>query len=369
VRSPSWSTLWRAFVAEQVGPLTRYTLGPLLSALAFPYGWAHRLRIHAYHRHWRLVKQLPCRVISVGNLTLGGTGKTPIVEAISRLLQQEGWRVAILSRGYGGASRATVTIVSDGRNCLATPDVAGDEPLLLAEHLPGVPVIVGADRYAAGMHAIEHFGVHAVILDDGYQHVRLARDLDLLLLDAARPFGNGRLFPRGDLREPPAALARADAVVFTHWEPPRTDPTIAVALSPQRLPIFYSQHEPVDIGVLADGRTLPLAAIKGRRVMAFCGIGAPEHFRQTLQRLQATVVACRAFPDHHPFTRPELDRLIEDTARHDAEILVTTEKDGIRLRQHKPLPEHLWAVRIRAMIAAPCDAWRALLLRNMPLKT
>lgn len=363
-----WNTLWRAFIGGQVGPLTRCTLGPLLTVLTFLYDWAHQLRLQMYRRNWRSVKHLPCRVISVGNLTLGGTGKTPIVEAICSLLQQEGIKVGILSRGYGGTSRAGVTIISDGENCILSPDIAGDEPVLLAEHLPGVPVIVGIDRYASGMLAVERFGVDVVVLDDGFQHVRLARDLDLLLLDSAQPFGNGRVFPHGNLRERPAGLARAHAIVLTHWDPENLEPTRELNISARTQRLFYSQHEPLDIRVLTDGRILPLTSIKGRRVMAFCGIGAPERFRQTLHHLEATVVACKAFPDHHPFTRAELGSLLEEAKRCEADLLVTTEKDGIRLRKYRSLPMHLWEVRVRATIAAHRDIWKACIVGGVRSK-
>jgi tetraacyldisaccharide 4'-kinase len=301
-------------------------------------------------------------VISIGNLTLGGTGKTPMVEAVASLLQQEGLRVAILSRGYGGSSRGALAIVSDGEKCLLSPEVAGDEPVLLAERLPGVPVVVGRNRYAAGMLAIKHFGVKVIVLDDGFQHVQLARDLDILLLDARRPFGNGRLFPRGNLRERPTALARAHATVFTRWNPDSTHPSAAPRLPPLTSPIFYSQHQPVDLRVLNDGQILPLTALKGRRILAFCGIGTPDHFHQTLQQLEAEVVTRVTFPDHHPFVRSELEPLIQQARDRGADILVTTEKDGVRLRKFRPLPGHIWELRIRAAIVALETLWKAYIL-------
>lgn len=359
------STLWRAFLEGKAGPLARWTLGPLLTTLSYPYGWAHQLRLQAYHRRWLTVKRLPCRVISIGNLTLGGTGKTPMVEAVANLLRQEGLRVGILSRGYGGSSRAALSVVSDGEKCLLSPDVAGDEPVLLAERLPGVPVLVGRNRYAAGMLAVERFSVEVIVLDDGFQHVQLARDLDILLLDASRPLGNGRLFPRGDLRERPTALARAHATVFTRWNPDSTHSSAAPKLPPLTPPIFYSQHQPLDLRVLNDGQILPLTALKGRRILAFCGIGAPDHFRQTLQRLEAEVVTCMTFPDHHPFARSEIEPLVQKAKDWGAEILVTTEKDGVRLRKYRPLPGHIWELRIRATIVAPETLWKTYILRTM----
>lgn len=358
----SLSTLWRAFVRGEAGPLSRWMLGPLLMALARPYDGVHQLRLQAYHRGWLAVRRLPCRVISIGNLTLGGTGKTPMVEAVAGLLQREGLCVGILSRGYGGTSRKAITMVSDGERCLVSPSVAGDEPVLLAERLPGIPVVVARDRYAAGMLAIERFGVSVIVLDDGFQHVQLARDVNILVLDAARPFGNGRLFPRGDLRERPAALTRAHAIVLTHWDPDNAYPIAALALPQPAPPVFYSQHEPLDLRRFDDGHILPPTSLKGRRILAFCGIGTPEHFRQTLQRLEAEVVTCIAFPDHHPFTPADLEHLVQMAKYHGAEMLVTTEKDGVRLREYRPLPGHMWALRIRATIVAQADVWKAYVL-------
>jgi tetraacyldisaccharide 4'-kinase len=223
-------------------------------------------------------------------------------------------------------------------------------------------VIVGKDRYAAGMFAVEHFGVDAIVLDDGFQHVQLARDLDLLLLDATRPFGNGRLFPRGDLRERPAAIARADAVVLTRWEPGTAPSLPAQPLVRSALPLFSSQHLPLDLRVLADGHILPLAALRGRRVMAFCGIGTPNHFCLTLQRLGAEIAAFEAFPDHYPYTRPEIEQLVLTARQHHADILVTTEKDGVRLRRLQPLAGQVWALRIHATIVEQEAAWKTYIL-------
>ncbi len=361
----SLTALWRAIVEQKTGRLTRCTVGPLLTAIAWPYDWAHQLRLRLYTRGWASVKRLPCRVLSVGNLTLGGTGKTPLVEAIAILLRDKGYRVGVLSRGYGGKRRESIIVVSDGKRCLASPDVAGDEPVLLAEHLPGVPVLVGKDRYMAGVLAAERFGVEVAVLDDGFQHLQLARDLDILVLDAARPFGNGRLFPRGDLRERPSALTRADAVVLTHWESSIAISTSVLPLPHPIPPLFRSQHEALDLHVLQDGQTLPLASLKGRRVLAFCGIGTPESFQRILNSVGAAVVGFIPFPDHHPYTRRELEGLGHAAQAHNAEVMVTTEKDGIWLRRLLPLAWPVWALRIRATIVDQEAAWEACILRAL----
>jgi tetraacyldisaccharide 4'-kinase len=283
-----------------------------------------------------------------------------MVEAVATLLRQHGTRVAVLSRGYGGTRRGVITVVSDGVRCLVPPDVAGDEPVLLAERLTGVPVLVAQDRFAAGKLAIERFEVEVVVLDDGFQHVQLARDLDMLLLDAGRPFGNGRLFPRGDLRERPTALARADVIVLTRWEP--SMPAAPSPLSLPLPPIFCSRHEPYTARLLQDGRMLPLAAFQGRRLVAFCGIGMPEDFHHMLQRLGVVVVAFRPFPDHHPYTHRELADLCRTARQLGAEALVTTEKDGVRLRGLGLCPWPVWAVQIQCRIVNQRATWKAYIL-------
>ena len=357
--------LWKAIVDGEASALARWTLGPLLTTISYPYNWTHELRLQAYDRRWAAVRRLPCRVISIGNLTLGGTGKTPVVELVAGLLQQAGVRVCVLSRGYGGRAQSAITVVSDGKRCLVPPDVVGDEPVLLAEHLSELPVIVGKDRYAAGMLAIERFGVDAIVLDDAFQHIQLARDLNILLLDAGRPFGNGRLFPRGELRDRPAAMARADAIVLTRWESTAAASTLVTQLVESNLPLFRSQHTPLDLRVLRDGHILPLTSLKGQRIVAFCGIGAPDHFRLTLQRLGAEIAAFVAFSDHHPYTRSEIEQLDMVSKQHRAAIIVTTEKDSVRLRQLPPLAGRVCELRIRATIVEQDAAWRAYILNTM----
>jgi len=243
-----------------------------------------------------------------------------------------------------------------------SPEVAGDEPVLLAEHLVGLPVIVGKDRYAAGMVAIERFGVEVIVLDDGFQHVQLARNLNVLLLDAARPLGNARLFPRGDLRERPVGMARADAIVFTRWDAKASSSLSALQLVQPGLPLFCSQHEPIDLRPLSAGQCLPLTALKGRRILAFCGIGTPDHFRQTLQALEAEIVAFAVFPDHHPYTRLEIEQLVQMANQHSAETIITTEKDGVRLRELQLWTKQVWELRIRATIVVQEAAWETCIL-------
>jgi tetraacyldisaccharide 4'-kinase len=280
---------------------------------------------------------------------------------VAAFLQQEGARVCVLSRGYGGRTPSALTVVSDGETCLAAPDDVGDEPVLLAEHLAELPVVVGKDRYAAGMLAIERFGVDTIVLDDGFQHVQLARDRNILLLDTRRPFGNGRLFPRGNLRDRPAAIVRADALVLTRWESTSAASSLVLQLGQTKLPLFCSQHTPLDLRVLGTGHILPLTSLKGQRIMAFCGIGEPYHFRLSLQRLGAEIAAFVAFSDHHSYTPSEIERLDRVARQHRVAIIVTTEKDGVRLRHMRPSAGQVWELRIRATIVEQEAAWKAYL--------
>jgi tetraacyldisaccharide 4'-kinase len=244
--------------------------------------------------------------------------------------------------------------------------VVGDEPVLLAEHLAELPVIVGKDRYTAGRFAIERFGVDTIVLDDGFQHVQLARDLNILLLDTRRPFGNGRLFPRGELREQPEAVARADVIVLTRWEAnPAASPPVP-PLGPAERLLFRSQHTPMDLHVLGAGYNLPLTSLSGQRILAFCGIGAPDHFRHTLQRLGADIVAFVAFSDHHPYTQAEIAQLEQVATQHRVDILVTTEKDGVRLRHMHLSTGRIWELRIRATIVDEEAAWKTYISSKLP---
>ncbi len=208
------------FFYQVISPQRKFYHIPIylgLKIISGIYFWAIQFRLWAYR--WGLFPQrkLDCRVISVGNLTLGGTGKTPFVIMIAETLRGHGRKPAILSRGYGGRSNKEVNVVCDGRTILMTPDFAGDEPVMIAQRLQNIPVLTGADRYQAGRYAMDNFGVDSLVLDDGFQHLSLQRDFDILLFDHQRPFGNGSLFPAGELREPASSARRADRVCVTRY--------------------------------------------------------------------------------------------------------------------------------------------------------
>jgi tetraacyldisaccharide 4'-kinase len=293
-------------------------------------------------------RRLPCRVISVGNLTVGGTGKTPLTIWLARWYRRQGWRVVVLSRGYGAHRERPVQVVSTGAGPLIDWRAAGDEPYMLAQALPGIPVLIALDRYLGGRYACEHFRAQVLILDDGFQHYALHRDLDVVLIDASNPFGAGALLPRGMLREPLRALQRADVVVLTrvdmatetlsalykhirrwHARPPISSVTVAEALS-------QWGHDRLETPT----------QLAGQRVVAFAGIGNPSALVATLEQLGAEVVACLVYPDHHPYTLDDWQAILEVAQQQRAAYLVTTDKDAVRMATDWDAPLPLYTVRV-----------------------
>ncbi|MCP9927405.1 tetraacyldisaccharide 4'-kinase [Cyanobium sp. CH-040] len=295
-------------------PTPRFWYRPrpgLRAWLLRPCGWLYGLAVHV-HRLQSRPWQPPLPVVSVGNLTLGGTGKTPLVIALARELTLRGWRPAVLSRGYGSGRREPLRVEPQ----MAAAAV-GDEPLELVRALPGVPVWIGSDRVASARRALEA-GADLLLLDDGLQHWRLARDCDVSVLDGQRRLGNGLLFPAGPLREPPAALARADLLVLTGMEP---EPGALAGLPwPAERPWFGIQ-----------GRLALPAGLRERPLLAFCGIGLPEKFFAALRQEGCRLVGCEAFPDHHPYARTDVERLLTLARAQQNATLVTTAKDWQRL--------------------------------------
>lgn len=318
-------------------------LSPLLVVFSFLYGFGVRLRLNKYRKLKR--RSLPGFVVSIGNLTTGGTGKTPAACMLAKWASGQGYRVAILSRGYGGRSKKRVLEVSDGNVLIARQAEAGDEPYLMAKKLKKVPVVISKKRYVAGLLAYDRFKTNFFILDDGFQHLALRRDLNLVLIDALNPFGNGRLLPRGPLREPVDGLERADAFVITRSERAEDHKTLKIINHRQSSdelkeilerkfpgrPIFRSDHLPEQIIFPTKYKTYDPEFLKGKRVLAFAGIARPEVFADTLNRLGAEVVFFRGFRDHHPYRHHEIQDLITKKERLQADFLMTTEKDWVRM--------------------------------------
>lgn len=322
----------------------RSLLLPPLSAL---YGAVVGTRTSLYTRGTFKTRRLPRPVISVGNITAGGTGKTPMVEWLARVLAEEGIKPCILTRGYRRRNPGERVLVSDGQAVLTTPDEAGDEPFLLATNLIGIAAVVcDQDRYAAGTGAIKHLHSDCFILDDGFQHLQLARDLNILMIDATNPFGGGHLLPYGTLRESLAGLTRADCIVLTRTD--QTDDVVAVQTEVQRLagdrPIFTSRMKTSEVSQLeVKGGELPA----GSRVASFCAIGNSKTFHRQARREGFTIVYQKSFPDHYHYSQSDANKLTQKAIESGATALLTTAKDAVKLSSLKlELPCFVLQIRI-----------------------
>lgn len=283
----------------------------------------------------RRQRRLPKKVICVGNLTTGGTGKTPAAIALAKEAQKRGFKPCVLTRGYKGRLKGPV-VVNSGMDAL---DV-GDEPLLMAGKLEGIAVIKGGDRYASGMFALNSVKPEPdlFILDDGFQHRRLWRDLDILLIDSGNPFDNGRLLPLGMLREPLSQMKRADVVVMTRSTGEGVNDLMHfIKKYNKRAPVFEASHVLTSIKKLSGGK-LSMKEISGRDVFAFCAIAGPEHFINDLTRAGAHVKGWKAFRDHHPYTQGDMDAIGQAARDCGAEWIATTEKDIMKLRGNVKWP-------------------------------
>ncbi len=359
-----WQTLhdiwWR--LATQSHPRTFFDslACGALQTCAIPYGVVAALRNTAYDRGWARQASLPCRVVSVGNLTVGGTGKTACVELIARKLQACGRRVAVLSRGYGGAHRdywlrwEAGTLVVNGEAGAGLNGLA-DEPQLLARHLEGLPVVVGTERLRTGQVACTTFQADTVVLDDGFQHRRLRRDCDIVLINARMPLGGWAMLPRGPMREPLEAIQRAQVVILTKAD---EAPDALEAhrgrlreLNPHAA-LVAAVHEPTEIMDGFTGERAVCARLHGPRVGLVSSIGDPQGFESTVRRLHAGVRWHQRFPDHHRYRAADWAALCARARIGQLEALVTTEKDWVRLRpiaSEAPRPSSvlLWVLRIR----------------------
>ena len=328
-------------------PSASRRLAVVLKGLASLYGIGIQCRTQLFRSRWRVSHRLPCKVVSIGNITLGGTGKTPMSVYMARLIHGFGCRVAIVSRGYKGSAEKNGGVVSDGQALLMDPSSAGDEPFLMAQQLLplGIPVIVGRDRVRAGQRAVQRYQTEVIVLDDGFQHLRLARDLDIVLLDAQQPFGNGYLVPRGTLREPLSSLSRADACLLTRC------PRAAIAKrfaghsqtirSPtgddRRRPVFAAAHAPFISECFSakhsDGwaAKIQMKEWRGCPVFAFSGLARNDTFQKMLCEMGFDLRGYTAFDDHHDYSRDDILAIAQRADRKGANLLVTTEKDRVKL--------------------------------------
>lgn len=323
--------------------------------------------------NWRILrdKTLGVQVIAVGNLTVGGTGKTPVVEKFARELQNAGRKVAILSRGYRSkpvpihtkfinkvllrADQTPPRIVSDGKSLLLDSETAGDEPYMLASNLKDVVVLVDKDRVKAGRYAIEKYGCDTLLLDDGFQYWDLrGRRHDVVLIDRQQPFGNEHLLPRGTLREPPSHLARAHTIFITKSDGNTGALRERIAKLNATAAVIECVHQPLYFEDVFTGERVGLDLLKGKRVASLSGIAQPESFEQSLVKLGGELVYSKRFADHHRFSQQEIINAINRAKKRQAHMILTTQKDAVRFPKidRRDLPFYFMRVEIKIVAGA-----------------
>lgn len=336
--------------------------GAFLQGLSYLFDGLVRLRLWLYRHRILHDQPLGCLVVVVGNLTVGGTGKTPVVEKFARALADRGRRVAILSRGYKSkrpplwrrawnalthTDEPPPRVVSDGTYVLLDSEQAGDEPYMLARNLPDVVVLVDKNRVKAGTYAIRRFGCDTLVLDDGFQYLPLKGRLNLVLVDKTNPFGNGRLLPRGILREPVRHLRRASYVFITKSNGER-DPELEEII--QRhcpgVDVIECAHRPQYLQRLGVAERRPVDYLRGRRIGAFSGIATPESFEHFLRELGAELLMTQRYLDHYRYTPEDIDALFAEARAAGAECLVTTEKDAVRVNETRAFPLPFYYLRL-----------------------
>ena len=352
--------------ADRDQPVAIRILLALLKVLSLLLAAAVGIRYFLYHVGILRRFPLGVQVISIGNVTAGGTGKTPVTEIFARTLAAEGRKVAILSRGYRRKEAPwwvrmftqVVTpplVVSDGRHVLRDSAGGGDEPYMLASNLPGVVVVVDRDRVKAGRYAVKRFGCDTIILDDGFQYQRLKHSIEVVLVDATNPFGNGNMLPRGILREPVRNLRRADIIFLTKCSGDVSAVREEVRRYNQTAEIVECKHAPKSLKDVWSREEFPLSWLHGKTTCTLSGIASPKGFENSLRRLGAKVVWCERYADHHRYDSSEILYALNRTADMGADALVTTEKDAVRFPRFETTPVRCLYLRIAIEILSGAE--------------
>ena len=326
----------------------------LLQVFSYVYGGLVKLKLAGYRVGLFKQKKLDCFVISLGNITVGGTGKTPTAYQLATYIRDLGYKVVILNRGYRSKWHGEVGVVSDGHELKMDASYAGDEAFMLAKHLPKIPVLIGPERAISGQYAIDNYDAEVAILDDGFQHWQLQRDLDIVLVDAVNVFGNGYMLPRGTLREPMSHLARADVFLLTKVDQAADGSCQYIKDTISRYNdealLLDSVHQPksfIRLEEWADniaGEGVPVSFMSGKRVMAVSAIGNPASFEHTIGSTGAEIIESLRFPDHHDFTADEFSDIISQAAKNDVEAIIITEKDAVKVPDLTNVKQELQAV-------------------------
>lgn len=349
-------------------------LRTLLLYISFIFGKFVALRLWLYRTHLFRQHIIGCPVISIGNLTVGGTGKTPVVEKLARELTEQGGRVAILSRGYKSVPKTFLKrmiervrknqhlfaprVVSEGGALLLDSRTAGDEPFMLAKNLKKVAVLVDRDRVKSGLYAIQQLGCDLLLLDDGLQYLKLRHRFDIVLIDREAPFGNEFLLPRGTLREPPENLRRATHIIITKCNGnDLSELHQRIRILNRTAHIIECRHCPVELCNMVTGETLPLEHLKNLKVGVLSGIASPESFEQGLKKLGADLVFSQHYTDHHRYSRKEIKRFIRRCARRELPLILTTEKDAVRIPRLLNAEIPIYYLRIQIEILKGAEHW------------
>ncbi len=337
-------------------------MNPLLLPFSAGFRLGVALRHAGYQRGWFKTRRLARPVVSVGNLTVGGTGKTPLVACVAKILLGRGWKPSILTRGYGRSSKAEMIVLAPGADRRANAQEIGDESALLARALPYTPLIICADRFRGGQAAEGRFQVDVHILDDGFQHWTLARDVDLLVLDATQSISDWQLLPAGRQREPLSALRRAQIVVLTRTDSADPQALEELVLKVHPAPrIFRSRTKLLGWTDALSGEAISTEEFRSQKVAAFCGIGNPRAFFADLRRWGFRLVAEDAFPDHHVYTGEEIQQLVARARQNGAAALLTTQKDAVKFSGDWTPQLPILACEIEAQILEAEDFERTLL--------
>ncbi len=355
----------------------------LLRGLSWIFRGLVALRLRLFREGWKEQAHLGTMVISIGNITMGGTGKTPVVELFAHTLRDRGRKVAILSRGYKSKDldepQAWISkisgklieaedmpkVVSAGTGLDLEVQYAGDEPYMLAKNLDGVPVIVDKDRVKGGRFAINELDCDVLLLDDGMQYLKIGHSIDIVLVDSNSPFGTGAMMPRGTLREPPKNLCRADYIFITKCHHAGNEELIKRIRKYNKVAeIIECTHGPVHLENVFTGEIEPLSMLEGKFVAAISGIAVPQSFEEKLTDYGANVLFHRTFADHYNFTQKDIDKFMNRCMRRDADIIVTTEKDAVRFPRPTELDVPVYFLRIEVDILSGEDVWERLVERT-----
>ncbi len=354
-------------------PGMRAFLG-FLKGVSFIFSTVVSFRYFLYRTGLKRRNPLGIQVISIGNVTAGGTGKTPVTEIFARTLAAEGRKVAILSRGYRRKEAPwwqrmftqvidPPLVVSDGKRVLLDAAIGGDEPYMLASNLPGVAVVVDRDRVKAGRYAIKRLGCDTIILDDGFQYQKLKHSIEVVLVDATNPFGNGHMLPRGVLREPARHLKRADIIFLTKCRGDTTEVIAEIRKYNQKAEIVECTHAPRALKDVWSREEYPLAWLEGRTLCTLSGIASPKGFENSLRHLGAKVVWCERYADHHRYDSSEVLYALNRTADMGADALVTTEKDAVRFPRFETTPVKCLYLRIAIEILKGSENFQQIINR------